>query len=329
MCRFHFASNVLFRYGWELYSISFYFASSGQLSRETMKVNDASKLLLAVVYCNVQRALAVIGNHGIGRTVRYKEMRGTDNQVRFRMMVKEDKHHHDRIFVSKHDNNNIIVTNIANDKELTRTRKELSQDHPMMQGIQLPYFVAAYKSTSSKDDGSRKLQSDACSSDLSTMNSCVNTNYGCDITCITEALEDIFAPQDGDTMDCSYFSSGFCPRVSSCGCETCKDEITGYLSCIASCTIQCDDENSDSSYSSTTSPTEDYCPDEYEAARDCTLYMDSCAGCVDYAYNSIFGPNNTTTCSSFVNGICPAITTNCDCGDCRQAIQDVSFTFLF
>jgi hypothetical protein len=293
-----------------------------------MKVLDASIILLAVINLNVQRSLAVLGR-GIGRIARNKEMGDKDDHVRFRMMVKEDEHPRDRIIVAKHDDSISGISNAANKRQSSKPREEFSQSTSNMAAIRHLYIDVASKSIFATNSGSRTLQQDACDSDLSTMSTCVNSNDGCDTDCITQALEEIFYSQSGD-MQCSYFSSEFCPRVSTCGCETCKDEITGYLSCIASCTIQCSSEytpypDTDKSASSTTE--DDYCPDEYEAARDCTASMDACAACMDYAYNSMFGPDNTTSCSSFVNGICPAITTNCDCGDCRQAIQDVRSTF--
>jgi hypothetical protein len=38
----------------------------------------------------------------------------------------------------------------------------------------------------------------------------------------------------------------------------------------------------------------------------------------------MFEGKDSISCAEFIVGMCPAIATECDCGDCRQSLEDVS-----
>jgi hypothetical protein len=52
--------------------------------------------------------------------------------------------------------------------------------------------------------------------------------------------------------------------------------------------------------------------------------MNSCSACISAAYDAMFEGKDSISCAEFIVGMCPAIATECDCGDCRQSLEDVS-----
>jgi hypothetical protein len=76
-----------------------------------------------------------------------------------------------------------------------------------------------------------------------------------------------------------------------------------------------------------TTPKPSTCGEKSSTAQECIATMSSCASCIDDAYDAMFQNSNSISCSEYVVGMCPAIARECDCGDCRQYLEDVSSVF--
>jgi hypothetical protein len=64
----------------------------------------------------------------------------------------------------------------------------------------------------------------------------------------------------------------------------------------------------------------------------CQIEMDlvgACASstCLDCLNSAVDAIGDSFSCVDFTIGMCPAIATECDCGTCRQLIEDVSASY--
>jgi len=66
------------------------------------------------------------------------------------------------------------------------------------------------------------------------------------------------------------------------------------------------------------------CDPQREQYNICLVSNPGCEDCLQLAIDSLFEESNTTSCTGFEISVCPAIATDCPCGDfeCRQATED-------
>jgi hypothetical protein len=67
------------------------------------------------------------------------------------------------------------------------------------------------------------------------------------------------------------------------------------------------------------------CAEKLSLVQQCTRNSSSCGDCVDYAFGTVMATINVpaVNCDTVSSGLCPSITTGCDCGSCRQLIEEV------
>jgi hypothetical protein len=157
------------------------------------------------------------------------------------------------------------------------------------------------------------------------------------------------AANNPDGLACSSFENQLCTGIDDCGCDVCENEILDLYECGSGCpTLSCASsptENQPTTPSplsaplpsatpsvaptqspSTLAPTKSAprCPDELAMLKACGQTQGSCISCISGAYDDLFENKESVSCVDFVVGICPAITTTCDCGNCATYAETVS-----
>jgi hypothetical protein len=161
---------------------------------------------------------------------------------------------------------------------------------------------------------------DVCIAESETANLCISslsTGEAC-ANCINNVFEGL---PDGE-MTCRFFKEQICSGISTCGCTACQDELEESSSCIVNydcgllgCTY--------TARPTTPEPTE-ICQEEVSAFRACTSTMESCSSCVDAAMDALFQDGGSPSCEEYNVGICSVFASDCDCGTCRDYLEDVS-----
>jgi hypothetical protein len=64
------------------------------------------------------------------------------------------------------------------------------------------------------------------------------------------------------------------------------------------------------------------CEDALLGVQECTATMSSCAQCIAAAEATTF--KYSQSCEEYASGMCSAITSDCDCGECRNKLEYVS-----
>jgi hypothetical protein len=136
------------------------------------------------------------------------------------------------------------------------------------------------------------------------------------LACINEIHQGF----EGNPTTCSLYEDQMCSGFDSCGCTACKAELANYFSCflLGSCDpIEC-------------ASTETPCSYSFTLVRDCinTTSKSACIDCLNNAQDAMNQGKETINCLEYSDGMCPAISTECDCGTCRQVIEDVSSSLL-
>jgi hypothetical protein len=71
------------------------------------------------------------------------------------------------------------------------------------------------------------------------------------------------------------------------------------------------------------------CQEELSTLNACVPTIESCGSCIDAAYDDMYGDKEYLSCSEFTVGMCPAIEGECDCGSCRQYLEEVCTSWAY
>jgi hypothetical protein len=257
------------------------------------------RITAATLFLSLCSSWSMLGSFAL----RSKEDRLEDDDLlRFHMMIKEEEET-DRNVVSLRD-----LIKVGKDKN-PRAREESVPVERIMKTI-----IDATKPQSDRD-----LQV-ACDSELAVLQNCYASDFNCDPSCIVAVEDQLFRDNNG-TVSCDQYNAVICPSFATCGCETCELDFSDYYNCESTnlCTVNCG-----STPSPTPAPTaQQICPEELDRVVACVQNMDTCVTCITDAFDSI-NENSDNICAAIVTGICPAIKTDCDCGECRELWQEVS-----
>lgn len=121
-----------------------------------------------------------------------------------------------------------------------------------------------------------------------------------------------------DPSNCPSYEKQSCSSLDTCECATCQTEVEEAYRCTV--------KQSCGSFNCTTSQ---FCAEELVSMQKCVdTLTSSCENCVADMYVSFY--EQTTYCKVAERDICLAILENCDCGDCKTPLADVSAeTFIF
>jgi hypothetical protein len=233
-----------------------------------------------------------------------------DDLLRFHMMIKEEE--------------NEPVNDLPLLTKQTNLKRMEKKESPSAHGKSIPVhrIMKTIDIDTMKADVAihRHLQA-TCDAELAILQNCYASDSDCDLSCIV-AVEDKLFEDNNNIVPCDQYNAALCPSFAACGCETCVLDYSDYYNCLPNitCTFDCG-----STPSPTPAPTaQPICPDELDRVATCVQNMDSCVTCIDNAYSAIFENADTVACEEFEAGICPAIETNCDCGECSELWQEVS-----
>lgn len=150
-----------------------------------------------------------------------------------------------------------------------------------------------------------------CDAETESAKQCMSTSCA---DCISNFVEGL-----PDSMICLDYRIETCDAIETCGCGACQYQLETAFNCYVE-DDGCDPLDCENLI----------CGSELSTAAHCVgTTMDSCSDCIDDAFQTLLDEvegQQTILCSTLSNAMCPAIWTYCDCGMCRQDIDDVSDT---
>lgn len=174
---------------------------------------------------------------------------------------------------------------------------------------------------------------DACAIERTAIAQCTPTQECAD--CMDDAWADTIEMIGQGSFFCQDVADGICPAIlGGCSCfpTECQDEAENFYGCLlregtnGSCPgVNCDTVASPTPPPAST-PAPQPCESLRQAATSC-LPTQACSDCLEQTYNTavweLFGGSGVAACRGFEDVVCPAITTDCNCGfSCAESVED-------
>ena len=179
----------------------------------------------------------------------------------------------------------------------------------------------------------QETDTSVCDPLLAEHNMCLASNPLCN-DCLDAAIDELFT--QSNTTTCTDFEAGVCPAIATecaCGDLLCRQAAENFWECVlaalepdAELCQMLDCNLGSATVAPTPAPTQDtsVCDPLAVEHNMCLVSNPLCGDCLDAAIDELFAQSSTTSCTGFEAGVCPAIATECPCGDllCRQAAEN-------